>query len=197
MSARFAAESSNSAGRTTLLVVSMSFKQNRPLRALALAAVLIACLALPAVAGAASYSMKWSRSVPLLNPNDGGGFDSVACAPAVTGNTSLLCVAGDVRGDVFVTAHPAQKAAEWRREYIDPKLAITGISCPSQQLCVAIDSHGQVMHSTDPGSPGSPVPPPHSAWRSTTPPTGRSPSPPTPPGRPAPGRSPRSVPALR
>jgi hypothetical protein len=128
----------------------MSSKPNRPLRVLALIAVLAACLALPAVAGATTYSMKWSRSVPLLNPNDGGGFDSVACAPMVAGTTSLLCAAGDVRGDVFVSEHPAQSTSQWHRELIDKKLAITGISCPSAQLCVAVDSHGQVMHSTHP-----------------------------------------------
>lgn len=128
----------------------MSSTPLRPLRVLALIAALAACLALPAVAGATTYSMKWNRSVSLLNYNYGGGFDSVACAPTVAGNTSLLCVAGDVRGDVFVTAHPAQKASQWHREYIDKKLAITGVSCPSTQLCVAVDSHGQVMHSTDP-----------------------------------------------
>lgn len=128
----------------------MSAKPNRPPRALVLVAVLLACLALPAVAGAAAYSMKWSKSVALLNPNYGGGFDSVACAPTVTGNTSLLCAAGDVRGDVFVTSHPAQSASHWVRELIDKGLAITGISCPSQQLCVAVDAHGQVMHSTHP-----------------------------------------------
>lgn len=128
----------------------MSSKTNRPLLVLAVIAALIACLAMPAFAGAATYSMKWNRSLALLNPNYGGGFDSVACAPAVAGNTSLLCVAGDVRGDVFVTAHPAQSSSKWHREFIDKKLAITGISCPSAQLCVAVDSHGQVMHSTHP-----------------------------------------------
>ncbi len=55
-----------------------------------------------------------------------------------------------MRGDVFVSEHPAQSAAQWHREFIDPKLAITGVSCPSEQLCVAVDSHGQVMHSTHP-----------------------------------------------
>lgn len=128
----------------------MSSKPFRPLRVLALVAALAAFLSLPAVASASTYSMKWAKSVPLLNPNDGGGFDAVSCAPNVAGSTALLCAAGDVRGDVFVSDHPAQAAAQWHREYIDPKLAITGISCPSAQLCVAVDAHGQVMHSTQP-----------------------------------------------
>jgi hypothetical protein len=128
----------------------MSSQTIRPPRVLALVAVLAAFLALPSFAGATTYTMKWSRSVSLLNPNDGGGFDAVSCAPDVAGSTALLCAAGDVRGDVFVTEHPAQAAAQWHREYIDPKLAITGVSCPSAQLCVAVDAHGQVMHSTTP-----------------------------------------------
>ena len=53
------------------------------------------CLALPSVAGAATiYSIKWAKSVPLLNPNDGGGFDAAACAPTVSGSTALFCIAG-------------------------------------------------------------------------------------------------------
>ena len=128
----------------------MSSTTIRPLRVLAFIAVLGACLALPAVSAASTYSMKWNRSVSLLNPNDGGGFDAVSCAPNSTTGKALLCVAGDVRGDVFVSEHPAQAASQWHRQFIDPKLAITGISCPSTQLCVAVDAHGQVMHTTDP-----------------------------------------------
>jgi hypothetical protein len=113
-------------------------------------AVLAAFMALPAVAGAATYSLKWAKSVALLNPNDGGGFDAVACAPTAATSKALLCVAGDVRGDIFSTVHPAQAASQWHRRYIDAKTAITGISCPSAQLCVAVDAAGRVLHSTNP-----------------------------------------------
>ena len=113
-------------------------------------AVLAALLALPAVAGAANFSVKWARSVALLNPNDGGGFDSIACAPTVATSDALFCIAGDVRGDIFSTLHPAQAASQWHRRYIDAKTAITGISCPSAQLCVAVDAAGRVLHSTNP-----------------------------------------------
>jgi hypothetical protein len=112
-------------------------------------AVLAAFLALPAVSGAATYSLKWAKSVALLNPADGGGFDSVACAPTAA-SSALFCIAGDVRGDVFVTVHPAQAASQWHRRYIDAKTPITGLSCPSAQLCVAVDAAGRVLHSTDP-----------------------------------------------
>jgi hypothetical protein len=124
-----------------------------PLRLLSLVAVLAACLVVPALAGAAStYSMKWARSVSLLNPNDGGGLDSIGCAPAVSGSTGLLCVAGDVRGEVFASIHPALSAAHWVRQRVEAKNAITGVSCPSTQLCVAVDSAGEVMHSIHPAA---------------------------------------------
>jgi hypothetical protein len=113
-------------------------------------AALAAFMALPAIAGATTYSLKWAKSVPLLNANDGGGFDSVACAPAASGGIPLFCIAGDVRGDIFATAHPAQGASKWLRRYIDPKTAITGISCPSAALCVAVDAAGRVLHTTTP-----------------------------------------------
>lgn len=127
----------------------MRSRSIRPPRALTVIAVLAAFMALPAIAAAATHSVKWSKSVSLLNPNDGGGFDAVSCAPATAAKT-LMCVAGDVRGDIFSTEHPAQAASQWHRRYVDAKTAITGISCPSAQLCVAVDASGRVLHSTDP-----------------------------------------------
>jgi hypothetical protein len=122
----------------------------RPLRLLSLVAVLTACLALPGVAGATSFSMHWGRSVGLLNPNDGGGLDSIGCAPSAVGSKSLLCVAGDVRGEVFASLHPAQSSSRWHRERLEAKNSITGVACPSATLCVAVDSAGEVMHSANP-----------------------------------------------
>jgi len=150
-SACFAAESLNSAARTTHLLLLTRLRSIGPRKALALAAVIAAALALTSAAGAAgtTYTVKWARSVPLLNPNDGGGFDAAACAPTVA-SKALFCIAADVRGDIFATNHPAQSAKVWLRRYIDPKTAITGISCPSAQLCVAVDASGRVMHSTNP-----------------------------------------------
>ncbi len=107
---------------------------------------------LPAVAGATSYSMKWGRSVALLNPNDGGGLASIGCAPTPAGGTSLLCVAGDVRGEVFASVHPALSASHWVRQKLELKNTITGVACPSTTLCVAVDSAGEVMHSTHPAA---------------------------------------------
>ena len=82
-SARFAAESAIPAARTTHFLLSMSSKLIRPRRALPLLAVLVACVSLPAIASAAtSFTVKWSRSALLENPNKGGALLSVACAPA-------------------------------------------------------------------------------------------------------------------
>ena len=128
----------------------MSSKTIRSLFALALVAAAAALVALPALATTSGPSVKWARSVPLLNPNAGGGLDAIGCAPTVTGSTTLLCVAGDVRGEIFASEHPARGAAYWHREKVDLKVAITGVSCPSTQLCVAVDAAGQVMHSTRP-----------------------------------------------
>ena len=147
----------------------MSSKFIRPTRALPLLlAVLAACLSLPAIASAATaYSMKWSRSALLENPNKGGALLSVACAPVgatstgttTTGTTTtpttskskaLLCVAGDPKGNVWATAHPSRPAKGWRRETIDAGNAITSIACPSTSICVAVDASGHVMHATKP-----------------------------------------------
>lgn len=128
----------------------MSLKSIRPTRVLALIAVLAAFLATPALAGAATHSMKWAKSVLLENPNRGGGLDAIGCAPRVAGSKALMCVAGDVKGNVFASIHPARSAHAWRRETIDPKVAITGVACPAINLCVAVDANGAVSHAVHP-----------------------------------------------
>jgi hypothetical protein len=121
------------------------------LLAVAILVALIASLALCAAAGAATtHSVRWAKSLPLLNPSYGGGFDAVSCAPTGSGSTPLFCAAADVRGDIFATAHPAQGSRQWNRAYVDPKTTITGVSCPSAQLCVAVDAAGRVLHTTTP-----------------------------------------------
>ena len=122
----------------------------RPLRLLALISALSSFMLLAAAAHAATHTIRWNRSVLIDNANRGGGLVSIGCAPTVATSKALLCVAGDVRGEVFVSVHPARSAAFWHREVIDSPLAITGVSCPSITLCVAVDAHGQVMHTTAP-----------------------------------------------
>ena len=127
----------------------MSSKILRPIRLLPILAVLAACLSLPALASAkVTYSMKWNKSAVLVNPTKGDGLDSIGCSSTAKTN---LCVAGDLHGNVWATAHPSRPGKGWRRETIDnTSYAITGVSCPTTTLCVAIDSAGQVLHSTKP-----------------------------------------------
>lgn len=121
----------------------------RPMRLLPLLAVLAACLSLPAMAGAkVTYSMKWNKSALLVNPSKGDGLDAISCSSTTKVN---LCVAGDLKGGVWATAHPSRPGKGWRREVIDnTAYAITGVSCPTTTLCVAVDSTGQVFHSVKP-----------------------------------------------
>ncbi|MCL2417678.1 MAG: hypothetical protein FWD04_00170 [Conexibacteraceae bacterium] len=130
-------------------------------RILPLIAVLAACVAVPAIASAAGSSsvIKWGKSHALENPNKGGAFDAVSCAPSggatttatpTTAATALLCVVGDVKGGVWATAHPSRPASGWTRENIDRGNAITGVSCPTTSFCVAVDAAGQVMHTSRP-----------------------------------------------
>ncbi len=121
----------------------------RPMRLLPLLAVLAACLSLPAMAGAkVTYSMKWNKSALLVNPSKGDGLDAISCSSTTKVN---LCVAGDLKGGVWATAHPSRPGKGWRREVIDnTAYAITGVSCPTTTLCVAVDSTGQVFHSIKP-----------------------------------------------
>ncbi len=146
----------------------MSSKLLRTLRFLPLIAVLAAAaLALPQLANAATYSMQWGRSVLLESPTSGSSLDSIACAPTVTTSAtttttttttkataaSVLCVAGDTTGNVWVSEHPSHttNASYWHKMKVDTKgVAITGVSCPTTTLCVAVDAAGNVLHSTDP-----------------------------------------------
>jgi hypothetical protein len=154
-SARFAAESVNRAARTTPFLLSITSKITRLKWALALATVLVAFVALPAFASATTYSMKWSRSALLENPKKGGALSSISCAPASTAvkNAPLMCVAGDTHGSIWASEHPSQPVKGWHRANVDTGAnggVITGVACPATNLCVAVDSVGQVTHSTQP-----------------------------------------------
>jgi hypothetical protein len=49
--------------------------------------------------------------------------------------------------------HPGRGKIAWHRERVDTEaggVAITALACPALNLCVALDAHGQVMHSSDP-----------------------------------------------
>jgi hypothetical protein len=68
-------------------------------------------------------------------------------------NTTLLCLAGDSKGGIWATVHPGRGKVGWHRERVDTAaggVAITAVACPALNLCVALDAHGQVMHSSNP-----------------------------------------------
>ncbi len=96
----------------------------------------------------------WRRSV--VDPT-GDGFTAVSCA------STTLCVAvDDTAGEAFVSTHPMAGATAWKRTVLEPfdtnlhnpadGVAINAISCPTASLCVAVDSAGQVLTSTDPAA---------------------------------------------
>ena len=69
-----------------------------------------------------------------------------------------MCVAGDASGNVFTTLDPTAVVPTWARAQADPTPAdlpndppaLQAVSCPATTLCVAVDSYGSVVTSTDP-----------------------------------------------
>jgi hypothetical protein len=68
-----------------------------------------------------------------------------------------LCVATDELGNVFTSRHPTGPASAWSRTNIDSRFfgdplhpSLSGISCPTVSLCVAVDAGGNALSSTDP-----------------------------------------------
>jgi hypothetical protein len=73
-----------------------------------------------------------------------GSVLSVSCASV------LLCVAGNNFGDVITSTRPRGGAAAWGVTKIDSGGAVgltdlTGMSCPSPSLCIAVDSQGAAI----------------------------------------------------
>lgn len=76
--------------------------------------------------------------------------------------SASLCVAIDRRGNVVTSTDPTGGASAWHVVPVDTKgvfcvgffgevcFGLTGISCPSASLCVAVDLKGNVVTSTDP-----------------------------------------------
>ena len=90
------------------------------------------------------------------------GLTDVSCASAV------WCVAVDDQGNAITSSNPTGGRSAWRSVNIDSRNAgcgytglcygLTGVSCPSGSLCVAVDAVGNVLTSTHPGGGAS-------AWR--------------------------------
>jgi hypothetical protein len=75
---------------------------------------------------------------------------AVSCAPGTS-----LCVAGDNGGNAVTSINPAGGARAWSTTNIDNRaistttnvtdLGLSGVSCPSASLCIAVDSLGSVL----------------------------------------------------
>lgn len=93
-------------------------------------------------------------------------LDSLACP------SRALCVGVDSSGDVISSTDPA-RAGSWRKifagdtsptyecvHYQDPSVcaqtSLSGVSCPSPDICTALDQAGNVVLSTDPAADPSP-----------------------------------------
>jgi hypothetical protein len=62
----------------------------------------------------------------------------------------LLVRCGDDEGNVVTSADPTGGAGAWTVIGLEGTDWLTGVSCPSPSLCVAVDTTGHVVTSTDP-----------------------------------------------
>lgn len=92
-----------------------------------------------------------------INVDGANYLSGVSCASA------SLCTAVDLAGNAVVSTNPTGGPAAWQVFSLEGMLGalgsfpgrltgafLSGISCPSQSLCVAVDSSGDIVSSTDP-----------------------------------------------
>ena len=83
----------------------------------------------------------WS---PATIPGYPDGVDEMSCS------SQTLCVATD-GGELLDSTMPVGGAQRWDAVGpLDPNLQISGLSCVSTHLCVAVDNYGNVLESTEP-----------------------------------------------
>jgi hypothetical protein len=90
-------------------------------------------------------------------PGLSGDFTSVSC------RFSTLCVAVDDGGDGAITTEPAARHGHWtgfdtgiddgQEPDEEVQIGLNGVSCPTTQLCVAVDDTGQELVTTHPKQP--------------------------------------------
>lgn len=96
----------------------------------------------------------WSGAV--VADSSGFGITTLACSH------EGFCVGGDEFGDVTTSSNPFGGAGAWTTTNIVGGLpqfeeSISGLACPSSDLCVAVDIYGNEMTGTPAGSSGAPV----------------------------------------
>jgi hypothetical protein len=97
------------------------------------------------------------------NPTGGAGawkvtnVDGFSYTYSVSCASGSLCIAGNWTGDLLSSTNPTGGTSAWTVTPVDPEVhgdltpsAISGVSCPSTSLCVAVDQHGNVLTSTNP-----------------------------------------------
>ena len=114
---------------------------------LALFGMLIVALALPAV-GFASAGPPVFGAPSSIDGSTGSSFTGISCADT----PAKLCVA--VSGTDFQTSTTVGSATPtWSKPAVIPGAgSISGVSCPTSNLCVAADRSGNVLVSQDPGA---------------------------------------------
>jgi hypothetical protein len=87
----------------------------------------------------------------VTSADPGNLLTSVSCP------SSSLCVAVDMSGNAVTSSDPAVDSSKWTVRHIDRDVTTNGtqaaledVSCPSTSLCVAVDTAGNALTSTDP-----------------------------------------------
>ena len=131
-----------------------------PLRGLArvLVAVALICaaavLAAPTAARAAAFSWSSPKLVNTQEPDSmPNSTAAVSCANAQDCAAAVWNNLGpNYSGSVVTTTDAPAGAGSWTAPHVLDSHTIDAIACPSTSLCVAADSWGDVLHSTDPFS---------------------------------------------
>ncbi len=102
---------------------------------------------------AAGSEVTWAAPVHIDDPASVAGINLVGVSCPSNG----LCVAIDNNGNAVTSSDPTGGAAAWNVTNVDGSVGpdsngprLTAVSCPSSGLCVAVDSGGNVVTSTNP-----------------------------------------------
>lgn len=141
------------------------------LRAVRVAIVVIAAAALvviaPADGMASQPPLSWASPAAF---DHGEPLGAGTAVNAISCPTATFCAMVDQHGNVLTSSDPSGGWSAWTISHVNLAShqvlggswegAMTAVSCPSQGLCVAADSFGNVFSTTDPtGGPA--------AWRTT------------------------------
>lgn len=118
-----------------------------------LVAVFALLVLAPGAASAAGFSWGTPTSVGRAPFTQAGPLSGISCP------STSLCVGVDTSGDSVISTDPTAATPAWTNNEIDPLQyngfqnfppGLNGVSCPSTSLCVAVDSQGLALVSTDP-----------------------------------------------